>query len=122
MGEIDNPEAMEVATDYLVVDPVAPANRVADAAARPRRLPRAPANGLARSLEKRRLQAYLGMVATDAVLLLACFGLVALVHLGRGGDMVPVRGGMQSAYLLLPLYLTIALYNGTYSRSALTDW
>lgn len=86
------------------------------------RLMRAPANGLARSLEKRRLQAYLFSVAADALILLACFALVAMVYLGQAGDLARVQDGMQSAYLLLPLYLTIALYDGTYSRSGLTDW
>lgn len=87
-----------------------------------RNFPRVPANGLARSLEKRRLQAYLAMVAADVFIMLACFALVSLAYLGREGDFARMQGGMQSAYLLLPLYLTIALYNGTYSRSTLTDW
>ena len=101
--------------------PPAPANVTAPQV-QPRRLPRAPANGLVRSLERRRLQAYLGLVAADASLLLLVFGAVAFIYLGADGGLLRVQLGMQSAYLLLPIYLTIALYNGTYSRNGLTDW
>ncbi len=105
-------------------DPVAPAEKAALVERQPTndQLPPVPANGLAPSLEKRRLQAYLAMVAADAIGIIVSFALVSLVYLGRDGNLARMHGGLQAAYLLLPLFLTIALYNGTYSRSTLTDW
>jgi exopolysaccharide biosynthesis polyprenyl glycosylphosphotransferase len=57
------------------------------------------------------------MVA-DIVLLFGCFYLSGVAYFGRP----PVAGEMISAQLLLPMFLTIALHNGTYSLEALTDW
>ncbi|KLE32171.1 sugar transferase [Aurantiacibacter gangjinensis] len=93
-------------------------------AARPHQasLPPAPRNGLVPSLERRRLQAYLLFVAMDGFILLASFSAIAAAYLGPGGDFAGVRQGAEPAFLLLPLFLTIALYNGTYSRAGLTDW
>jgi exopolysaccharide biosynthesis polyprenyl glycosylphosphotransferase len=54
----------------------------------------------------------------DIVLLFGCFFLSALAYFGR----VPDAEEMMSAQLLLPIFLTIALHNGTYSLDALTDW
>ncbi|MGB3166569.1 MAG: exopolysaccharide biosynthesis polyprenyl glycosylphosphotransferase [Alteraurantiacibacter sp.] len=81
-----------------------------------------PANGLARPLEKRRLRAYLAMVIGDCAVMLASFYAVSVAYFRTFDNWAMLEGGMLSAYLLLPLYLTIALYNGTYSRRALAGW
>jgi exopolysaccharide biosynthesis polyprenyl glycosylphosphotransferase len=52
------------------------------------------------------------------VLLFGSFFLAGLAYFGRP----PVVEEMISAQLLLPIFLTIALHNGTYSLEALTDW
>lgn len=88
----------------------------------PRRFPPAPDNGLASSLEKSRLRVYLTLLVGDVAILLGCFYLVSAVYLGTFTNLAQLESGMLSAYIMLPLYLTIALYNGTYSRRALTDW
>jgi len=84
--------------------------------------PHAPRNGLARSLEKRRLQAYLALVTGDAAILLTCFYAVSAAYFGTFTNRAVLDSGMLSAYVILPLYLTVALYNGTYSRRSLTQW
>jgi polysaccharide biosynthesis protein PslA len=84
----------------------------------PLRLPRAPAQGLAMSLENRRLQFYLVLVLTDVVVLLGSFALAATIHPGIFSH----HDAMLPAYLMLPLFQTIAFYNGTYSRDGLTNW
>ena len=85
-------------------------------------LPPPPEDGLARPLEKKRLQAYLAMVIADAVILLGSFAACAWIYLGMVRGQPWIEPGMLPAYLLLPLFLTIALYNGSYSRHGLTDW
>ncbi|RJY09469.1 exopolysaccharide biosynthesis polyprenyl glycosylphosphotransferase [Aurantiacibacter aquimixticola] len=85
-------------------------------------LPTAPENGLVRSLERRRLRAYLALLSGDVAILLGCFYAVSAIYLGTLTDWSRLDSGMLSAYVILPLYLTIALYNGTYSRRALVDW
>ncbi|ANY18878.1 UDP-glucose:undecaprenyl-phosphate glucose-1-phosphate transferase [Tsuneonella dongtanensis] len=69
---------------------------------------------LARSLEQRRVRYYLAMVVLDVAILLAAFALVEMAYLGR----VKLLEGQ----LLLPLYLTLALYTPTYSIRSLQDW
>jgi polysaccharide biosynthesis protein PslA len=81
-----------------------------------------PANGLARSLEQWRLRAYLALLLGDVVILLGSFLAVSVIYFGTLTNWPMLHGGMLSAYVILPLYLTIALYNGTYSRRALVDW
>ncbi len=86
-----------------------------------RRLPAAPQNGLANSLERKRLQYYLFMMLADIALLLASFIIVTAVY-HQGLPIAPeMRSGLMTAYLLLPMYLTIALYNGSYSLDSLTQ-
>lgn len=83
-----------------------------------RTLPHAPSNGLALSLEHRRLRVYLILLVADATILLGCFAVVGWAY-------EPARfnnSAMLSAYLLLPLFQTIALYNSTYSRDGLVNW
>ena len=92
------------------------------APARPRNLPQPPMNGLTHSLERPRLQLYLAKVVADTGVLLFSFAVCSTVYLGTILDLGQLSNGMLPAYLLLPLYLTIALYNGSYSRAGLTDW
>jgi hypothetical protein len=62
------------------------------------------------------------LLAGDVVILLGSFYTVSALYFGTLTGWHLLESGMLSAYLILPLYLTIALYNGTYSRRALTDW
>ena len=80
--------------------------------------PRAPAAGLAPSLERRRLRVYLLQMLIDIALLIGTCALVAFVYAGKG----VVLPALLPAQLLLPLFLTIAWHNGTYSLHSLTDW
>ena len=85
-------------------------------------LPEAPSDGLVRPLEKRRLRAYLALLLGDVAIMLGAFYAVSVAYFRTLDNWAMLEGGMLSAYLLLPLYLTIALYNGTYSRRALAGW
>ncbi|WAT17043.1 exopolysaccharide biosynthesis polyprenyl glycosylphosphotransferase [Aurantiacibacter sp. MUD11] len=82
------------------------------------RLPTPPSNGLANSLEKKRLQAYLGMVVFDLLAITASFGIVSKIYMGTVGLLASYQPGL----LFLPIYITIAAYNGSYSLKSLTDW
>jgi len=113
-------DAADGVTDAAAPSPDADPAPDTEHSARP--LPRAPRNGLARSLERRRLQAYLALVIGDAAILLTVFYTVSAAYLGTLTDMGRLESGMLSAYVILPLYLTVALYSGTYSRRSLTDW
>ncbi len=81
-------------------------------------LPRLPANGLAPSLERKRLRIYLLLVMCDVAILLSVFALAKDMYLGD----IRMPGVILSAALMVPLYLTIALHNGTYSLPSLTSW
>lgn len=93
----------------------------ADEGLRSRLFPPAPADGLARSLERKRLQCYLFLLVGDIALLLATFLVATVLYYDVAPTLQQLDGGMRPVYLMLPLYLTIAIYNGTYSRSGLTD-
>ena len=80
--------------------------------------PRAPAAGLAPSLERRRLRIYLLQMIIDIVLVVGATALVAFIY--QGG--VKFLNALLGAQLLLPLFLTIAWHNGTYSLHSLTHW
>lgn len=69
------------------------------------------------SLERRRLQCYLGLMVGDMAMLLVGFAAAGWLYLGTPG----LYAGLVLAQLLTPAYLTIALYNGSYSRRALQD-
>jgi len=84
----------------------------------PPRTPRAPHAGLAPSLEHKRMQLYVAQVVVDIAIVLVCFVLGHIVSPYSEPD----AEAMLPAYLLLPVFLTIALYSGTYSRRTLTDW
>jgi exopolysaccharide biosynthesis polyprenyl glycosylphosphotransferase len=79
---------------------------------------RAPAAGLAPSLERRRLRLYLLQMVIDIALLIGVSALVAVLY-QRSGNLL---NALLGAELLLPLFLTIAWHNGTYSLRSLTDW
>ena len=70
------------------------------------------------SLEKRRLRAYIAMLAMDFVAILTGFALAGWAY---HGVMFEWRAMMQ-AQLLLPIFYTIAFYNRSYCACALTDW
>jgi exopolysaccharide biosynthesis polyprenyl glycosylphosphotransferase len=81
-------------------------------------LPRVAATGLAPSLERKRLRAYLLQMCVDVALLLGSFFGAGLVYF----EGEPPGHPFLAAQLMLPLFLTIALHNSTYSLSSLTDW
>ena len=70
------------------------------------------------SLERRRLQCYLGIMLADIAMLFLAFAATGWLYLGSYG----IDAGLLLAQLLLPAYLTVALYNGAYSRRALESW
>ena len=70
---------------------------------------------LAPSLERRRLQCYLAQICVDAVVVLAGFAIASFLYTGGAY----LAQDLVSAQIILPIYLTIALYNGTYSISTL---
>lgn len=72
---------------------------------------------LAPSLERRRLQSYLGLMLGDILALLFGSFLAGYAYLGPEG----ADEALSIGQLLLPLFLTIALYNGAYSIDALRD-
>lgn len=73
---------------------------------------------LAPSLEHRRVRIYLALVILDILMILGAFSVVGHLYL----DFRPSRYALQQAQLLLPLYLTLALYQRTYSIQALQEW
>jgi lipopolysaccharide/colanic/teichoic acid biosynthesis glycosyltransferase len=73
---------------------------------------------LAPSLERTRVRIYLAMLVLDVILILAGFSLVGTLYLAFR----PLQFAFLQAQLLLPLYLTLALYQRTYSIHALQDW
>jgi lipopolysaccharide/colanic/teichoic acid biosynthesis glycosyltransferase len=73
---------------------------------------------LARSLERTRVRYYLALLIVDIVLILGGFGFVGQLYL----DFRPFKYAFLQAQLLLPLYLTLALYQRAYSIHALQDW
>ena len=82
----------------------------------------APKAGLAPSLEGKRIQVFLAMIVIDLVILLGTFALVSFVYLINFRGQFGTESAMLSAYLLLPIFLTIGLFNGSYSGSALVSW
>ncbi|MBW8783807.1 MAG: sugar transferase [Novosphingobium sp.] len=67
------------------------------------------------SLERRRLQSYLALMLGDIAALFAAFTAAGYLYLGPSD----LRHSVVLAQLLLPVILTIALYNGAYSMHAL---
>lgn len=67
------------------------------------------------SLERRRLQSYLALLLGDGLALFAGFLFAGWLYLGREG----AQNAAVHAQLVLPVFLTIALYNGAYSMGTL---
>jgi lipopolysaccharide/colanic/teichoic acid biosynthesis glycosyltransferase len=76
---------------------------------------RANAMPLMPSLLRRRLQCYLALMVCDIVALFASFGLTGFIYLDRSG----LADSLRLAQLLLPVFLTAALYNGAYAMESL---
>lgn len=70
-----------------------------------------------RSLERRRLQCYIALMCGDIAMLFLAFTCASWLYLGTSG----LASGAVLAQLLLPAYLTVALYNGAYSMRALEE-
>lgn len=86
----------------------------ADRSGVPASAPREPLTP-AQPLERRRLQAYLAQMLGDVLSIFIGFGLSGYLYLGRLG----LEQAAVLAQLLLPVFLTIALYNGAYALSTL---
>lgn len=67
------------------------------------------------SLERRRLQCYLALILADLATLFTGFVAAGFLYLGADG----VAQASVLSQLVLPVFLTIALYNGAYSMTAL---
>jgi lipopolysaccharide/colanic/teichoic acid biosynthesis glycosyltransferase len=74
-----------------------------------------PFQQIAPALERRRLQCYLALMLGDIVSMFAGFSLAGYLYLGPSG----ATGALIPANLLLPIFLTISLYNGAYSMGVL---
>ena len=73
---------------------------------------------LAPALERRRFQCYLLLMLADIAVLFA--GMLSMGYLYQGQEGVAPAAIL--AQLVLPLFLTIALYNNAYSMQALDSW
>jgi lipopolysaccharide/colanic/teichoic acid biosynthesis glycosyltransferase len=73
---------------------------------------------LASSRERTRVRYYLALVVMDVALILGGFSFVGQLYL----DFRPLKYAFLQAQLLLPLYLTLALYQRAFSIHALQDW
>jgi lipopolysaccharide/colanic/teichoic acid biosynthesis glycosyltransferase len=72
---------------------------------------------IAPSLERRRLQCYLALMASDTLAILAGFAVAGYLYAASTGLAYSVMYGP----LVLPIFLTLALYNGAYSIVALRE-
>jgi lipopolysaccharide/colanic/teichoic acid biosynthesis glycosyltransferase len=72
---------------------------------------------VAPSLERRRLQCYLALMLGDVVAMIAGFSLAGYLFSGREG----LFDALTQVQMILPVFLTVALYNGSYSVTALRD-
>ena len=73
---------------------------------------------IAPSLERRRLRAYILLLVADGVLLNLAFAFGGWLWEGRWWE----ARTMLAAQAMLPIYYTIALYNGSYGLRALSSW
>lgn len=73
---------------------------------------------IAPSLERRRLRAYVSMLLIDLILMHLAFAFAAWAYEGIWWE----SRTMLAAQTMLPVFLTIALYNGTYAARALDEW
>lgn len=67
------------------------------------------------SLERRRLQCYLGLLVADMVALFSGMALAGYLYEGTFG----LGHGLLVAQLVLPVFLTVAIYIGAYSTATL---
>lgn len=67
------------------------------------------------SLIRRRLQCYLALMISDIVSIFASFALTGYVYLDSYG----LGSSLVLAQMLLPVFLTVGLYNGAYSMASL---
>jgi exopolysaccharide biosynthesis polyprenyl glycosylphosphotransferase len=82
-----------------------------------------PATGLATSLEQRRLRFYIGQMLADIAALFAAYLVAEYIYLGRQVFLQNSFAGVTvPPQLVLPIFLTIALYNATYSLDSLRSW
>ena len=79
------------------------------------RLPKKLRAPLAPPLERRRLQSYIGLMLGDIAAILTGFALSGYLYLGWTG----AGDALLQAQLLMPVFLTIGLYNSAYSIGAL---
>ena len=73
---------------------------------------------MVRSLERRRLRAYIMLLLVDAALFNVSFALAAMIWEGNWAQ----PRAMVAAQAMLPVFFTIALYNGSYGMRALSEW
>jgi lipopolysaccharide/colanic/teichoic acid biosynthesis glycosyltransferase len=76
---------------------------------------RSSATPLMPSLERRRLQCRLALMIGDVAAIVAAFAGIGLVYMGQVGMLAM----FDFAQLVLPVYLTVALYNRAYSMRSL---
>ncbi len=74
--------------------------------------------GLAPSLERRRLRFYVAQMAADSTALFGSFAAAGVIYNGSAH----AKAVLLPAELILPIFITIALYNGSYSQVCLKDW
>lgn len=67
------------------------------------------------SLERYRVRLHVGLLATDAAIIIAGMGLAGLIYRGEWLNSYSIL----AAQLMVPIFLTIGLYNGTYSLASL---
>ena len=84
-------------------------------------LPPAPENGLAPSMAKARWRMLLVLLLADVAMICASYFLVGFAYLVGYLGQYSLEGTTLPATLLLPIFLTIGLFNGTYASDALTD-
>lgn len=70
------------------------------------------------SLERRRLRTYALILLADGVLFNLAFAAASLIWEGRWA----APRAMLAAQAMLPVFYTLALYNGSYGLQALSDW
>ena len=75
------------------------------------------ASSIAPALQRRRLQCYLAQMVGDIVAVLLGFGFFGFFYIGIDGWI----NALVSAQMLLPVFLTIGLYNGAYSLDSLAS-
>ena len=72
---------------------------------------------LAPPLERRRLQCYLAMILGDMIAFVAGFAIVGYLYVGTSGG----ADALMRSQIAIPIFLTVALYNGSYSMASLIN-